>query len=67
LILNCANIGFEVELNNDYIQVVKKKISKVKKDKEKEKIPEPKQQEAKEEFDFGGLPKRELKKNLGCG
>jgi len=23
--------------------------------------------ESKDSFDFGGLPKRDLKKNLGCG
>jgi len=29
---------------------------------------EPKDQEETEDsFDFGGLPKRDLKKNLGCG
>lgn len=43
------------------------KKTKLKKSKKKEpkKIPSP---DGKEEpFDFGGLPQRDLKKNLGCG
>jgi len=68
LILNNANIGLQVEFNNDYIQVMKKKILKPKKSKKPEKISEPQQKEAETEdqFDFGGLPKRDLKRNLGC-
>jgi hypothetical protein len=36
--------------------------------KAKEKIPAKKKEDAVEEkpFDFGGLPARDLKKNLGC-
>ncbi|MBL7873209.1 MAG: hypothetical protein JNM78_16440 [Cyclobacteriaceae bacterium] len=45
---------------------MKKKVSKPKKSKP-EKISEPIQQETNDQFDFGGLPKRDLKKNLGCG
>jgi hypothetical protein len=67
LILNNANIGLQVELNNDYIQVMKKKVPKPKKSKKPEKIPDSQQQETEDKFDFGGLPKRDLKKNLGCG
>lgn len=46
---------------------MKKKVSKPKKSKKPEKISEPEQQEKEDQFDFGGLPKRDLKKNLGCG
>jgi hypothetical protein len=46
---------------------MKKKVSKPKKSKKPEKISEPQQKEAEDQFDFGGLPKRDLKKNLGCG
>jgi hypothetical protein len=67
LILNNANIGLQVELNNDYIQVMKKKGAKPKKVKKTEKNSEPPQPENEDQFDFGGLPKRDLKKNLGCG
>lgn len=44
----------------------KKKAPKKAKDKEKKISPteEPKKDET---FDFGGLPDRSLKKNLGCG
>jgi hypothetical protein len=42
---------------------VKKKVKKVKKaDKETPKLPKD-----VDKFDFGGLPKMDLKKNLGCG
>ena len=48
-----------------------KKKKELKREKEK---PEPKPQPVKEEssleensFDFGGMPPRDLKKNLGCG
>jgi hypothetical protein len=30
-------------------------------------IPRIEQEEAEKPFDFGGLPDRDLKKNLGCG
>ena len=44
---------------------------KVKKGKSKDIIkPEPRvapEDEKENPFDFGGLPKRDLKKNLGCG
>lgn len=44
----------------------KKKLPK--KGKHKEKKPDPKiDQEEEKTFDFGGLPDRDLKKNLGCG
>ena len=44
------------------------KKKKTKKDKEKVKQSPPKSDEIKEErFDFGGLPARDIKKNLGCG
>ncbi len=44
------------------------KKKKTKKDKEKVKQSPPQSEEIKEEhFDFGGLPTRDLKKNLGCG
>ena len=29
--------------------------------------PEPAPEENEKPFDFGGLPERDLKKNLGCG
>ena len=37
--------------------------------KREEPSAKPEEQSVKEEesFDFGGLPKRDLKKNLGCG
>jgi hypothetical protein len=39
----------------------KKKLSKVK-------VPSPKPDvDPENPFDFGGLPERDLKKNLGCG
>jgi hypothetical protein len=47
---------------------VKKKVKK--KDKELKKVQEPTKQEKEESiesFNFGGLPQRDLKKNLGCG
>jgi hypothetical protein len=45
------------------------KKQKPKKDKPQEKKkPQPASGEEEEKtFDFGGLPKRDLKKNLGCG
>jgi hypothetical protein len=47
---------------------VKKKILKPKKIKKTEKEVEVTAQDIQEErFDFGGLPKINLKKNLGCG
>jgi len=47
---------------------VKKKIAKSKKIKKAEKSPElPTPNELDDRFDFGGLPKINLKKNLGCG
>jgi len=51
---------------------MKKRIEKDKKSK-KEKVPLPpppsveQESEQSDGFDFGGLPKRDLKKNLGCG
>ena len=44
------------------------KKSSPKKDKPKEKEVKPKPKDENEKpFDFGGLPQRDLKKNLGCG
>jgi hypothetical protein len=44
---------------------VKKKVKKViKADKETPKLPK---EVVENKFDFGGLPKMDLKKNLGCG
>lgn len=45
---------------------MKKKVLKPNKDKKPEKIQVPKSRETEDQFDFGGLPKRDLKKNLGC-
>lgn len=47
---------------------MKKKVSKKEKIKttEKKQPPEP-EAEKDNAFDFGGLPDRNLKKNLGCG
>jgi len=43
------------------------KKSKIKKSK-KEEVKKPSPPDEKEEpFNFGGLPQRDLKKNLGCG
>ena len=44
----------------------KKKVKKKETAKEK-KITSPPPSEKDEKFDFGGLPDRNLKKNLGCG
>jgi hypothetical protein len=49
-----------------------KKIKTGEREKEKPQTTSPKQTEEKPEteekpFDFGGLPARDLKKNLGCG
>jgi hypothetical protein len=47
---------------------VKKKVKK--KDKEPKKAQAPiiqEKEESIESFNFGGLPQRDLKKNLGCG
>jgi hypothetical protein len=44
----------------------KKKVKKKETAKEK-KITPPPPSEKDEKFDFGGLPDRNLKKNLGCG
>jgi hypothetical protein len=47
---------------------VKKKILKPKKIKKIQKVVEvPTQDMQDERFDFGGLPKINFKKNLGCG
>jgi hypothetical protein len=48
--------------------VVKKKLLKPKKIKKNEKASELSSHDNQEgRFDFGGLPKMNLKKNLGCG
>jgi hypothetical protein len=46
---------------------MKKKVLKAKKAKKTEKNSEPPQPENEDQYNFGGLPKRDLKKNLGCG
>lgn len=47
---------------------MRKTSKKQKQAKEPEKISPPEKQPEKEKtFDFGGLPARDLKKNLGCG
>lgn len=49
----------------------RKKAGKKDVAEEKTEKPRPKEEKPHEEdenpFDFGGLPKRDLKKNLGCG
>ena len=45
---------------------MKKKKSKPDKEKEK-KIAVKTDKNKEDRFDFGGLPSRDLKKNLGCG
>jgi hypothetical protein len=47
---------------------VKKKVKRA--SKPKKEVPKPASDEPTEKenlFDFGGLPQRDLKKNLGCG
>jgi hypothetical protein len=47
---------------------MKKKVTKKEKPKTAEKNQPPGQEaETDKGFDFGGLPERNLKKNLGCG
>lgn len=47
---------------------MKKKVPKNEKTKTAEKKQPPEQEAEKDKaFDFGGLPDRNLKKNLGCG
>jgi len=48
---------------------VKKKVKKLSKTKNEDPKPSSEKQAEKETtpFDFGGLPQRDLKKNLGCG
>jgi hypothetical protein len=47
---------------------MKKKVSKKERTKTVEKKQPPEQEAEKDKaFDFGGLPDRNLKKNLGCG
>jgi len=46
----------------------KQKASKPKPDKPEKKIePSTENEQDENPFDFGGLPARDLKKNLGCG
>jgi len=45
-------------------KTTKKKEPKAEPEK---KIPEASAEEPEKPFDFGGLPQRDLKKNLGCG
>jgi hypothetical protein len=48
--------------------VVKKKVRKLNKEKNEVTKTSPKVVTEKEDqFDFGGLPKMDIKKNLGCG
>lgn len=50
------------------IRIMAKKEQKHKKKSKSEKTPKIELEEANREGnDFGGLPQRELKKNLGCG
>jgi hypothetical protein len=47
---------------------MKKKVEKPNKAKKAAKTIVPKDKsELEDRFDFGGLPQRDLKKNLGCG
>ena len=47
---------------------MKKRVPKKEKPKENEKQQPSKENEEQEKpFDFGGIPQRDLKKNLGCG
>lgn len=46
---------------------MKKSSPKKTKSKEKVKIKSKPIEESNKPFDFGGLPERDLKKNLGCG
>lgn len=41
------------------------KLNRAKKEASKAEIKE--KSEYKDQFDFGGIPERDLKKNLGCG
>lgn len=45
--------------------------SKKRKVKEKKSVVKPKEKQVNtsksDEFDFGGIPERDIKKNLGCG
>ena len=43
------------------------KRKKEKTEQEKKSQPRPISEEKEKPFDFGGLPERDLKKNLGCG
>lgn len=46
---------------------MKKKVVKPKKDDKADKKPKPMEANVDQDhFDYGGLPKRDLKKNLGC-
>jgi hypothetical protein len=45
----------------------KKKEPKKKKPEKAKTQPSEPQDEQEKPFDFGGLPQRDLKKNLGCG
>lgn len=47
--------------------MVKKKVSKPKKEKKTEPLPDKNNTEVDDRFEMGGLPKMNLKKNLGCG
>jgi hypothetical protein len=46
---------------------MKKKLPAKKDKKIKKSSPEKKEENTTDAFDFGGLPRRDLKKNLGCG
>lgn len=46
---------------------MKKKVPKDKPKEQEKKQPPEKEAEKDSAFDFGGLPDRNLKKNLGCG
>jgi len=46
---------------------VKKKVKRQPKSKSETTKSAEEQREKEHQFDFGGLPPRDLKKNLGCG
>lgn len=46
---------------------MKKKVKKAPKEIKKEKETPPVNPNEEADFNFGGLPQRDLKKNLGCG
>jgi hypothetical protein len=49
------------------VSIKKEKTKKVPQKKIPSRVPNEIPEEPKKPFDFGGLPVRDLKKNLGCG